>query len=137
VSLHSSLAAAAVGSVLHSSSVPSVSVHHQPVKDVCEWSEYCSTDGRYYYYNSRTMESVWHKPPEFIAWQGSVLTCCFLFTVALTGNCVYFFTVYVIFLQYILIYVNFCNLLIIYSNFIYLVAQNLVSIAGSQTHVGC
>jgi len=45
----------------------------RPVRDVCEWTEYRNTDGRYYYYNSRTMESVWHKPQAFAEWQGM---CC-------------------------------------------------------------
>lgn len=49
--------------------VPSRTV--RPVKDVCEWTEYHNTDGRCYYYNSRTMESVWHKPQAFIDWQGA------------------------------------------------------------------
>jgi len=41
-----------------------------PVRDVCEWTEYHNTDGRSYYYNSRTMESVWDKPQALIDWQG-------------------------------------------------------------------
>jgi len=42
----------------------------RPANDVCEWSEYRNTDGRFYYYNSRTMESVWHKPQALTDWQG-------------------------------------------------------------------
>jgi len=43
----------------------------RPVKDVCEWTQYHNTDGRCYYYNSHTMESVWHKPKAFMEWQGA------------------------------------------------------------------
>jgi WW domain len=42
----------------------------QPASETCEWSEHFSGDGRAYYYNSRTMESVWHKPQSLIEWQG-------------------------------------------------------------------
>jgi len=52
----------------------SMTVTSRPVgvvkADVCEWAEYCNTDGRLYYYNARTMDSVWHKPQAFIDWQG-------------------------------------------------------------------
>lgn len=29
-----------------------------------EWSEYKTVDGKTYYYNNRTLESTWEKPPE-------------------------------------------------------------------------
>jgi len=65
-----------VGKVSVGLSVPSKAA--QPVKDICEWTEYSNTDGRYYYYNSRTMESVWHKPQAFTEWQGVLLLLPFV-----------------------------------------------------------
>jgi hypothetical protein len=38
--------------------------------EVFEWSEHKNTDGRSYYYNARTMESVWEKPQILIDWDG-------------------------------------------------------------------
>ena len=38
--------------------------------EVSEWSEHKNTDGRSYYYNSRTMESTWEKPQVLIDWEG-------------------------------------------------------------------
>ena len=29
-----------------------------------EWSEYKTADGKMYYYNNRTLESTWERPPE-------------------------------------------------------------------------
>lgn len=31
-----------------------------------EWAEYKTVDGKTYYYNSRTQESTWDQPPEFL-----------------------------------------------------------------------
>ena len=38
--------------------------------EVLEWSEHKNTDGRSYYYNSRTMESTWEKPQVLTDWEG-------------------------------------------------------------------
>ena len=38
--------------------------------EVLEWSEHKNTDGRSYYYNSRTMESTWDKPQVLTDWEG-------------------------------------------------------------------
>merc|ERR1719346_329373 len=32
--------------------------------DTCDWSEHTSPDGKKYYYNAKTQESVWEKPKE-------------------------------------------------------------------------
>ncbi|XP_067657663.1 transcription elongation regulator 1-like [Haliotis asinina] len=40
--------------------------------EVAEWSEHKNADGRSYYYNSRTMESTWEKPPALAEWEASV-----------------------------------------------------------------
>lgn len=39
-------------------------------QEVQEWSEHKNTDGRSYYYNSRTMESTWEKPQILTDWEG-------------------------------------------------------------------
>ena len=38
--------------------------------EVAEWSEHKNTDGKSYYYNSRTMESTWEKPKVLSDWEG-------------------------------------------------------------------
>jgi len=38
--------------------------------EVSEWSEHKNTDGRFYYYNSRTMESTWERPKVLIDYEG-------------------------------------------------------------------
>lgn len=40
--------------------------------EVLEWSEHKNTDGRSYYYNSRTMESTWDKPQVLTDWEGEI-----------------------------------------------------------------
>ncbi len=35
-----------------------------PAGPVCDWSEHTSPDGKKYYYNAKTGESVWEKPKE-------------------------------------------------------------------------
>ncbi|XP_064599903.1 transcription elongation regulator 1-like isoform X2 [Liolophura sinensis] len=37
--------------------------------EVAEWSEHKNSDGRVYYYNSRTMESTWDKPQPLVDWE--------------------------------------------------------------------
>lgn len=39
--------------------------------EVAEWSEHKTMDGKSYYYNSRTLESVWEKPKALIDWDGT------------------------------------------------------------------
>lgn len=39
--------------------------------EVAEWSEHRNTDGRVYFYNSRTMESTWEKPAALANWESS------------------------------------------------------------------
>ena len=43
----------------------------QPVKpaEAAEWTEHKNTDGRMYYYSSRTMESTWEKPKVLSDWE--------------------------------------------------------------------
>ncbi|PVD29410.1 hypothetical protein C0Q70_08661 [Pomacea canaliculata] len=41
-------------------------------QEVQEWSEHKNTDGRSYYYNSRTMESTWEKPQILTDWEAKV-----------------------------------------------------------------
>ena len=31
---------------------------------MCDWSEHTSPDGKKYFYNAKTQESVWEKPKE-------------------------------------------------------------------------
>ena len=38
--------------------------------EVAEWTEHKNVDGRMYYYNSRTLESVWEKPKVMAEWEG-------------------------------------------------------------------
>ena len=42
----------------------------QKPPDVAEWSEHKNTDGRSYFYNSNSMESVWEKPKIMADWEG-------------------------------------------------------------------
>ena len=35
----------------------------------CKWSEHTSPEGKKYYYNSETQESVWEKPQELKDWE--------------------------------------------------------------------
>lgn len=35
----------------------------------CKWTEHDAPDGKKYYYNSQTQESVWEKPQELIDFQ--------------------------------------------------------------------
>lgn len=51
-----------------------ISLHmlFQPMQkppEVAEWSEHRNTDGRVYYYNSRTAESTWEKPASLANWE--------------------------------------------------------------------
>ena len=45
---------------------PPMHGHHIPP---CEWSEHTAPDGKKYYYNTRTAESVWEKPKELFEWE--------------------------------------------------------------------
>jgi hypothetical protein len=36
---------------------------------LCKWTEHDAPDGKKYYYNSETQESVWEKPQELIDFQ--------------------------------------------------------------------
>ena len=38
--------------------------------EVAEWSEHKNTDGRSYFYNARTGDSVWEKPKALADWEG-------------------------------------------------------------------
>ena len=40
--------------------------------EVAEWTEHKNTDGRSYYYNSKTMESTWDKPQELVDWEAKI-----------------------------------------------------------------
>lgn len=42
----------------------------QKPPEVAEWSEHKNTDGRVYFYNSRSMESTWEKPKVLADWEG-------------------------------------------------------------------
>ncbi|XP_059155432.1 transcription elongation regulator 1-like isoform X2 [Physella acuta] len=46
----------------------------QPTKppEVAEWSEHKNTDGKSYYHNSRTQESVWEKPQVLKDWEAKL-----------------------------------------------------------------
>ena len=35
----------------------------------CKWSEHTSPEGKKYYYNSETQESIWEKPQELKDWE--------------------------------------------------------------------
>ena len=36
---------------------------------MCKWSEHTAPDGKKYYYNAETQESVWEKPQELKDWE--------------------------------------------------------------------
>jgi transcription elongation regulator 1 len=36
-----------------------------PYVEPCDWTEHTAPDGKKYYYNAKTQESVWEKPKEF------------------------------------------------------------------------
>ena len=40
-----------------------------PMGPTCKWSEHTSPEGKKYYYNSETQESVWEKPQELKDWE--------------------------------------------------------------------
>ncbi|KAL3865336.1 hypothetical protein ACJMK2_006934 [Sinanodonta woodiana] len=40
--------------------------------EVAEWSEHKNSDGRSYYYNTKTMESTWEKPQALIDWEAKL-----------------------------------------------------------------
>ena len=40
----------------------------------CKWTEHTSPEGKKYYYNSETQESVWEKPQEMKDWEVSCNT---------------------------------------------------------------
>ena len=42
-----------------------------PMGPPCKWSEHTSPEGKKYYYNSETQESVWEKPQEMKDWEVS------------------------------------------------------------------
>ena len=41
--------------------------------EVQDWSEHKNVDGKSYYYNSKTMESIWDKPHVLIDWEGRLI----------------------------------------------------------------
>merc|ERR1712223_269541 len=40
-----------------------------PGMEICEWTEHTATDGKNYYYNTKTAESVWEKPKELVEFE--------------------------------------------------------------------
>ncbi|XP_050398330.1 transcription elongation regulator 1 [Patella vulgata] len=50
---------------------PSAQMPPKP-PEVSEWTEHKNTDGRSYYYNSRTMESTWDKPQTLQDWDAKI-----------------------------------------------------------------
>lgn len=51
--------------------LPSSQLPPKPA-EVAEWTEHKNTDGRSYYYNSKTMESTWDKPQELVDWEAKI-----------------------------------------------------------------
>ena len=51
----------------------------------CKWTEHTSPEGKKYYYNSETQESVWEKPQEMKDWE---VSC----------NTIFFFHVFIVFI---------------------------------------
>ncbi len=49
---------------------PQASMPAPKPPEVAEWTEHKNVDGRMYYYNSRTLESVWEKPKVMAEWEG-------------------------------------------------------------------
>ena len=41
----------------------------QPPATPCKWTEHTSPDGKPYFYNAETQESVWEKPQELKDWE--------------------------------------------------------------------
>ena len=39
--------------------------------EVAEWSEHKTQDGKSYYYNARSQQSVWEKPKVLEEWEGN------------------------------------------------------------------
>ena len=39
---------------------------------MAEWSEHKTADGKSYYYNARTQQSVWEKPKVLEDWEGKL-----------------------------------------------------------------
>ena len=44
----------------------------QKPADVAEWSEHKTADGKSYYYNARSQQSVWEKPKILEDWEGTI-----------------------------------------------------------------
>merc|ERR1712223_936759 len=40
-----------------------------PGMEICEWTEHTAPDGKNYYYNTKTAESVWEKPKELVEFE--------------------------------------------------------------------
>merc|ERR1712168_399030 len=40
-----------------------------PPIEICEWTEHTAPDGKKYYYNTKSAESVWEKPKELIEFE--------------------------------------------------------------------
>merc|ERR550519_1360483 len=40
-----------------------------PPIEICEWTEHTAPDGKKYYYNTKTAESVWEKPKELVEFE--------------------------------------------------------------------
>ena len=40
-----------------------------PMGPPCKWTEHTSPEGKKYYYNNETQESVWEKPQEMKDWE--------------------------------------------------------------------
>ena len=53
---------------------PTINIPEGVVKpaNVAEWSEHRTPDGRLYFYNSKTMESMWEKPKIVVDWETQV-----------------------------------------------------------------
>ncbi|XP_041371055.1 transcription elongation regulator 1-like [Gigantopelta aegis] len=63
------------------SNEPAISLQKPPTTqlppkppEVAEWTEHKNTDGRSYYYNSKTMESTWDKPRVLVDWEAKMVS---------------------------------------------------------------
>lgn len=64
--------------------------HQRPLEftDISEWKQYCTFDGKTYYYNVRTLESLWDKPKVLLDLEGNA-ACVYVCEYACVYVCVY------------------------------------------------